>query len=153
MTFTLYFGLLGTGVFVSMSIRGGACWSATYSKQYGADRWKLLLNALAEVPTQLAFVAPHISYSAVRYLLRKPRFVPCLIPNCFSYDAGRKVPETDSKCAGGESAESVTPDSRVQLPFDQNMSENVAIVEDEHVAAEAMAKTYFLGNFQTTSVT
>ncbi|KAL8448468.1 hypothetical protein Emed_003802 [Eimeria media] len=66
-----------------MSTRGGGGWSATYSKQYGKERWKVLLNALADPPNQIAFVSPRISHSALRYLLRKPQFRPCLIPNCF----------------------------------------------------------------------
>ncbi|CDI85984.1 hypothetical protein, conserved [Eimeria praecox] len=126
-----------------MSIRGGACWSNTYSKQYGQDRWKRLLNALAEVPTQLAFVAPNISHSALRYLLRKPRFVPCLIPNCFSFEDPSSN-SNDKKDEGGENATLAVSDSGGQVAGDQNMNGNVTIVEDEHIAEEARAKTYFL---------
>ncbi|CDJ33343.1 uncharacterized protein EMH_0015700 [Eimeria mitis] len=132
-----------------MSIRGGACWSATYSKQYGEARWKSLLNALAEVPNQLAFVSPSISHSALRYLIRKPRFAPCLIPNCFSFEGPTARTDDKKDDAAAECAASVSSDSRGQLPTDQNTSGNVAIVEDEHIAEEARAKTYFLDGEET----
>lgn len=80
-----------------MNARGGASWSAVYSKQYGKDRWKTLLKALADVPNQIAFVSPTISLSALRYLLRKLRFSPCLIPNCFTTGS---IAIEDSACAG-----------------------------------------------------
>ncbi|CDJ46310.1 hypothetical protein, conserved [Eimeria brunetti] len=128
-----------------MSIRGGASWNATYSKQYGDCRWKQLLNSLAQVPIQLAFVAPQISHSALRYLLRRPRFVPCLIPNCFSYeDPSAAASSNKDEAANGGAAAAFTAESNSQLPTNQHGNGSVEIVEDEHVAEEARTKTYFL---------
>ncbi|OEH78204.1 hypothetical protein cyc_06112 [Cyclospora cayetanensis] len=87
-----------------MSVRGGASWSATYCKQYGRDRWNVLLNALADVPTQIAFVAPTISHSALRYLQRKSRFLPCVIPNCFIHDSNAELRMDNESSAPSSSA-------------------------------------------------
>lgn len=153
-----------------MSARGGASWSSTYSKQYGKDRWSNLLQALSEPPNQLAFVAPNISHSALRYLLRKQRLVPCIIPNCLTCSDNAPVKENDAfntntaatvrgsqttaaptDCNASDGPFSVPPDSTAEASscpaLHENNTESVAIVDDDHVIEEARTKTYFLGNF------
>lgn len=159
-----------------MSGRGSAGWSATYCKQYGKERWRVLLNALAEVPTQLAFVAPNISHSAFRYLLRRPRFLPCLVPNCFIYgnisqdDAGnastlagnsglpaaawpgesetRTEGSTSRSCGCGTAAVPCKSVVPVASGSLENQEPDTHLqVDDDHVVEEAREKTYFLGDF------
>ncbi|CDJ66292.1 hypothetical protein, conserved [Eimeria necatrix] len=150
-----------------MSARGGASWSSTYSKQYGKDRWSNLLQALSEPPNQLAFVAPNISHSALRYLLRKQRLVPCIIPNCLTCSDNAPVKENDAfntntaatvrgsqttaaptDCNASDGPFSVPPDSTAEASscpaLHENNTESVAIVDDDHVIEEARTKTYFL---------
>ncbi|KAL8427973.1 hypothetical protein Efla_004231 [Eimeria flavescens] len=128
-----------------MSVRGGAGWRATYCKQFGKERWKLLLNALAEAPSQIAFVSPTISHSALRYLLRRPRFSPCFIPNCFipasvsegptdnavaTSDAASDPMDFASK-AGPEASETDGSELGEQAVSDGLSSSNTAVAEPE----------------------
>lgn len=71
--------------------------------------------------------------------------MPCFIPNCFTYEE-LTAPTSAAKDAGGQNTASVNTDSRIELPIAQSMNDTILIVEDEHVAEEARAKTYFLGN-------
>lgn len=153
-----------------MSARGGASWSSTYSKQYGKDRWSNLLQALSEAPNQLAFVAPNISHSALRYLLRKQRLVPCIIPNCLT--CSDNAPLKENNVVNTNTAATVCGSGTTAAPTDCNVSdgpfsvpsqpkaeasscpalhgnntESVAVVDDDHVIEEARTKTYFLGKF------
>ncbi|KAL8273808.1 hypothetical protein Esti_002282 [Eimeria stiedai] len=156
-----------------MGIRGGGGWSATYSKQYGKERWQTLLNALADAPNQVAFVSPRISHSALRYLLRKPQLRPCLIPNCFiprdilQSDAGNtkllscapRDPSNYGAQASHASAksEALQPDEDAHISLSMKactnselpLSRNPQIIDDDHVVQEARVMTYFLGRLSS----
>ncbi|KAL8437801.1 hypothetical protein ACSSS7_000682 [Eimeria intestinalis] len=140
-----------------MSSRGGGGWSATYSKQYGKDRWQGLLNALADHPNQIAFVSPRISHSALRYLSDVGNEKGASGAPGDSSNRGAQASHAGAKweasAPGGDEGVGLSTETCTtsEIPIGhsfvhtaQDAAFDSRIIDDDHVVEEAREMTYFL---------